>query len=90
MFGRAIWGKLPESIFENFENARVYNPNYKLLKGYYKLQQKFITNYGSFITNYGNNLLQFTKKKQLRQLLFLQNSKLLQITSSFITNCDNF
>ena len=23
MFGRAIWDKLPESIFENFEIARV-------------------------------------------------------------------
>ena len=23
MFGRAIWDKFPESIFENFETARV-------------------------------------------------------------------
>ena len=29
MFGRAIWDKLPENIFENFEIARVKRQNFK-------------------------------------------------------------
>ena len=66
-----------------------------LLQDHYKLWQKFSTNYGSFITNYdsfitnyGKKLLQITTKNyyKLRQVLLLQNSKLLQITSSFIAN----
>ena len=59
-------------------------------------------NYCKFITNYYENLLQITstlpqitakcyyklqqKILQITAHLFLQNSKLLQITSSFITN----
>ena len=72
------------------------NPNCKLLQDYYKLRQKFLTNYGRFyyklsqwvITNCGKYLVQITTKNycKLRQLLFLQNSKLLQFTASFITN----
>ena len=32
MFGRAIWDKLPESIFENFEIARVKRQNFQNFK----------------------------------------------------------
>ena len=32
MFGKAIWDKLPECIFENFENARVEEGNFKIVK----------------------------------------------------------
>ena len=34
MFGRAIWDKLPESIFENFEIARVKRQIFKILKNH--------------------------------------------------------
>ena len=34
MFGRAIWDKLPECIFEIFENARVKRGNFKILKNH--------------------------------------------------------
>ena len=69
---------------------------------YYKLQQWVITSYGSFITDYGKNTLQITTNSyyKLRQLLFLKNSKLLQIIRqvllhitavfSVITNYGNF
>ena len=35
MFGRAIWDKLPECIFENFEITRVQNEgNFKIFKNH--------------------------------------------------------
>ena len=34
MFGRAIWDKLPEYIFENFEIARLNEDNFKLFKNH--------------------------------------------------------
>ena len=34
MFGRAIWDKLPEYIFENFEIARLNEGNFKLFKNH--------------------------------------------------------
>ena len=75
------------------------NPNYKFLQGYDKLRKKIITNDGNFIVNYNSGLLQITtillqittkNYYKLRQLLFLENLKLLQITSNFITNYDSF
>ena len=60
---------------------------------YYKLIQiiTIITNI-TIITKYSKILLQITTKNyyKLRQLISLQNSKLLQITSSFSTNYGNF
>ena len=55
--------------------------SYKLRQVYYKLSQWVITNCGKY-------LVQITTKNycKLRQLLFLQNSKLLQFTASFVTN----
>ena len=59
----------------------------------YKLIQiiTIITNI-TIITKYSKILLQITTKNyyKLRQLISLQNSKLLQITSSFSTNYGNF
>ena len=82
-----IYYKLWPKINANYGSFIVHhdNPNYKLLQDYYKLRQKFIT-------NYRKNLLQTTAKNcyKLRQLLFLLNSKLLQITSSFIAYYGNF
>ena len=34
MFARAIWDKLPEYIFENFEIARLNEGNFKLFKNH--------------------------------------------------------
>ena len=66
------------------------NPNSNY---YYKLIQiiTIITN-NTIITKYSKILLQITTKNyyKLRQLISLQNSKLLQITSSFTTNYGTF
>ena len=66
------------------------NPNSNY---YYKLIQiiTIITNI-TIITKYSKILLQITTKNyyKLRQLISLQNSKLLQITSSFTTNYGTF
>ena len=82
-----IYCRLRPKFIANYGSfiAHHDNPNYKLLQDYYKLRQKFIT-------NYRKNLLQITAKNcyKLRQLLFLLNSKLLQITSSFIAYYGNF
>ena len=58
---------------------------------YYKLRPEIIKNYASFIAHHDKpnyKLLQDYYK--LRQLLFLKNLKLLQITSSFATYYGSF